>query len=164
MSKQNYFVDGTFIDRLGTLIERTLVQADCVVAPTSTPDTSISTRDAVLNITIPKIGGGTEVKEVRYFKLDLATLASFNLVKGKCNENSTVHALLPTIQRLTGIPFTTNDLEDAPVVVTGSVTEFTLPLVAKVGSKWFKGRYDLPVSRKVQLSALATLGTYMGAI
>lgn len=165
MAKQNYFVDGIFVDKLAVLLERPLVIADCVVAPSATPNAAtVSKRDAVLSITVPKVGGGTEVKPVRYYQLDLAELGNMGLVKGLCGEDTTLYALLPTLKRLTGIPFTENDLVDAPVVVTGAVTEFTLPLVAKVGSKWFKGRYDLPVLRKSLLSALATNGTYLGSI
>lgn len=165
MAKQNYFVDGTFVDKLAVLLERPLVIADCVVAATSTPNTAAaSKRDAVLSITVPKVGGGTEVKPVRYYQLDLAEMSTLALNKGLCGEDTTIHALLPTIKRLTGIPFTADDLVDAPVVVTGAVTEFTLPLVAKVGSKWFKGRYDLPVLRKSLLSTLAINGTYLGSI
>jgi hypothetical protein len=165
MAKQDFFVSGTFVDKLAVLLERPLVQADCVVAAASTPNTdTVSDRDAVLNITIPKAGGGTEVKSVRYFQLDLAGIAQLNLTKRSASEDTTIYALLPTILRITGIPFTESDLVDAPVVVTGAVTEFTLPLVAKVGSKWFKGRYDLPVLRKPTLLSLATNGTYLGSI
>lgn len=165
MAKQDFFINGTFIDRLATLLERPLVQADCVVAPTSVPNTSpITDRDAVLSITIPKAGGGTEAKEVRYYQLDLAGIANLALPKRSVSEDTTIYALIPTIRRITGIPFVESDLVDAPVVVTGTVTEFTLPLVAKVGSKWFKGRYDLPVLRKPTLLSLATSGTYLGSI
>jgi hypothetical protein len=164
MSKQNFFVDGTLIDKLGTLLGQTLVQADCVVAPTTTPNVGgASDRDVVLNITIPKAGGGTSDVVARYFQLDLANLANMFLTKRYCNEDSTIYGLLTTIRRNTGIPFTEADLVDAPVVVTGSVTEFTLPLVAKVGSKWFKGRYDLPVLRKPHLQT-AMHTNYLGSI
>jgi hypothetical protein len=164
MSKQNFFVDGTFIDKLGTLLGQTLVQADCVVAPTSTPNVGgASDRDAVLNITIPKAGGGTSTTVVRYFQLDLAGLAGLGLAKRYSSEDSTVYGLLPTIRRNTGIPFTEDDLVDGPVVVTGSVTEFTIPLVAKVGSKWFKGSYDLPVLRKPHLQT-TMFTNYLGSI
>lgn len=165
MSKQNYFVDGNFIDRLAVLLERPLVQAECTVAPTSVPNTAtVSNRDAVLDITIPLAGGGTETKGVRYYQLDLASMAAIGLPKRSVNEDTTIHALLPTIKRITGIPFTADDLVDAPVVFTGPGSDFTIPLVAKVGSKWFKGRYDLPVSRKPLLSSVAAFGTYMGSI
>lgn len=165
MAKQDFFIDGTFVDKLAVLLERPLVQANCVVAATSVPNaSSVSNRDAVLNITIPKAGGGTEAKEVRYYQLDLAGMAQLNLPKRLVGEDTTIYALLPTIRRITGIPFVESDLVDAPVVVTDAVTEFTLPLVAKVGSKWFKGRYDLPVLRKPTLLSLATSGTYLGSI
>jgi hypothetical protein len=165
MSKQNFFTDGTLIDKLGVLLERTLVQTDCVVAATTTSNVgTASNRDVALNITIPKVGGGTEVKAARYYQLDLAGIANLQLPKRLCNEDTTIYDLLPTIKRITGIPFTTDDLVDAPVVVTGAVTEFTLPLVAKVGSKWFKGRYDLPVLRKPLLSTATPYGLHMGPI
>lgn len=165
MAKQDFFIDGTFVDKLAVLLERPLVQANCVVAATSVPNaSSVSNRDAVLNITIPKADGGTEAKEVRYHQLDLAGMAQLNLPKRLVSEDTTIYALLPTIRRITGIPFTQDDLVDAPVVVTGSVSQFTLPLVAKVGSKFFKGRYDLPVLRKPTLLSATLTGAYMGSI
>lgn len=163
MAEYNYFTDGTFVAKLAAILERSLDPAQCTVAQVAKKNTSISNRDVVLEITIPKTGGGTELKEIRYNLLPIGSLANLNLTPIYCNEGLTVHQLLPTILRATGIPFTTNDLQDLPVQAGESLTDFTIPLVAKDGSRWWKGSYNLPVKRKATLRSVA-LGTHMGTL
>ena len=165
MAAYNYFTDATFVAKLSDLLERPLDPAQCTVAQVAKKNTSISNRDVVLEITIPKAGGGTELKEIRYNLHELRYISNLALTPVYCNESvgMTVHQLMPTILRATGIPFTTNDLQDLPVVVGESLTDFTIPLVAKDGSRWWKGNYDLPVKRKATLRSVA-LGTHMGTL
>lgn len=164
MSAYNYFTDATFVAKLAQLLERTLDPAQCTVAAVAAKNTAtVSTRDAVLQITIPKVGGGTEVKEIRYHRQALSGIAQLGLNKVYCSEGKTVHQLLDTIRRATGIPFVANDLQDLPVTAGASLTDFTIPLVATDTSKFWKGSYDLPVSRKATLLSVAK-ATHMGSI
>jgi hypothetical protein len=74
----------------------------------------------------------------------------------KVLEDTTIHHILPTINAITGIPFTIYDLEDLPVAAQDSLTTFTLTLQAKASSPLFKGTYTLTVGRKPALATVFT--------
>lgn len=161
---KSYFSDATFVDKLAVLLEKPLDASSCTVATSSRKNVAnVSDRDAVLEITIPAPGGTTEVKEIRYYQLDLDSLRTIPVLKRIAIEDTTIHTLLPYIRRATGLMFTEADLVDAPVVAGTDLTQFTIPLVAKVGSKFFKGKYDLPALRKPHLQT-AMVTNYLGSI
>lgn len=164
MAAYNFFTDAVLVAKLAELLERPLNAAQCTVQQVATKNVSpVSNRDVSLQITIPKAGGGTEVKEIRYNLLAISSISVFGLTPVYCNEGKTVHQLLPTIRRATGIPFVETDLEDLPVTAGESLTDFTIPLVAKEGSRWWKGTYNLPVRRKATLLSQAK-ATHMGSL
>lgn len=161
---KSFFSDATFVDKLAALLEKSLDASTCTVATTSRKNVATaSDRDAVLDITIPAVGGGTVVKEIRYNQLDLASLAGVTLIKRLAIEDTTIYTLLPYIRRSTGLMLSELDLVDGPVVAGADLNQFTIPLVAKVGSKFFKGKYDLPVLRKPHLQT-AMVTNYLGSI
>jgi hypothetical protein len=102
-------------------------------------------------------GQSTVNKKVFYNRVDLADMSKYTFpTTPAVLEDTTVHHILPALVALTGIPFTTFDLEDLPVVAQASLTTFTITLQAKATSPLFKGSYTLTVGRKAALSSVFT--------
>lgn len=151
-----YFSKATFASKVSALLGRTIALEDMVIPDTAQASTGLGTyRDTQLTVNIPAVGGGREDITVYYYKLDLSYLATLKIpVNIPFIEDTTIHYILPEIRQATGINFTTHDLEDLPVVAGESLTAFTLPLQAKLGSLMFKGQWAMPVARKVHAQTL----------
>lgn len=87
-------------------------------------------------------------RDLTYDRLNLGSLTAANLPGFQCSAYNvtTVHGLLPMLQYWTGIQFTTDDLEDTPLVDNGDNTQSTT-LTAKVGSLGWMGQASLTVTR-----------------
>lgn len=152
-----YFSDATLIAKLGELIGRTLDSADCVVDESSAINVDpSSSRDVSVNIVIPTPdSSATELRQVRYNLFDLTNIGSYPVQKHTASETQTTHQLLGAITRAVGFPITANDIIDTPCIVPDiGANEFIIPLIAKDGSKWFKGTYNLMALRTNDLDVL----------
>lgn len=87
-------------------------------------------------------------RDLTYDRLNLATLNATNLPGFKCAayNATTVHTLLPMLQYWTGIQFTTDDLEDDPLVDNGDNTQ-SVTLRAKAGSLGWIGSAPLVITK-----------------
>lgn len=154
-----YFAKAAFVAQLNTVLGRTVVAAGVTFADTASlnPGPS-SNREIQRDVSYPSADGqSTQSHKVFYNRLDLSGMSAFTFpTTTKVLEDTTIHHILPTINAITGIPFTTFDVEDLPVVAQDSLTTFTLTLQAKATSPLFKGSYVLTVGRKPALATVFT--------
>lgn len=108
----------------------------------------VTTRNTGVRVTA-KAGGPYQGKrDLTYDRLNLASLTATNLAGFQCSAYNitTVHTLLPMLKYWTGIQFTTDDLENNPLVDNGDNTS-TTTLTAKAGSLGWIGSATLIVTR-----------------
>lgn len=152
-----YFTKAGFQAHLNKLLGRTVALADLTVANSCELNPGpASKREVRIAVSFPATDGVTRENRFLYYnRMDLVELNnagySTTLV---LPEDTTVHQLLPFLQRNTGIEFTTYDLEDLPVVAQTSLSSFTLTLKAKAGSPRFKGTCEFVTGRKPTLASV----------
>jgi len=154
-----YFAKAAFVAQLNTVLGRTVAAAGVTFANTASLNPGPSSiREIQRDVSYPSADGqSTQSHKVFYNRLDLAGMSAFTFpTTTKVLEDTTIHHILPTIQAITGIPFTIYDVEDLPVVAQDSLTTFTLTLQAKASSPLFKGTYTLTVGRKPALATVFT--------
>lgn len=153
------FNKAAFVSLISTLVGRQLDPTKVTLQDQVVPSTGFGTkREVQMVVTFPDAAGtGTQTKTIYYYRRDLKDLETLILNKGTMfDEDTTVHKVLVQLERHTGIPFTTFDLEDDPVVAQESLTNFTIMLRAKAGAPYYKGSCTLTVGRKPLTSSLFT--------
>jgi hypothetical protein len=103
-------------------------------------------------------------RDLTYDRLNLGSLNATNLPGFKCSAYNvtTVYTLLPMLQYWTGIQFTTDDLEDAPLVDNGDDTH-SVTLTAKTTSLGWIGTAPLTITKgAAPLDALITVTSLNG--
>lgn len=108
----------------------------------------VTTRNTVVRVTAKAGSPYQGTRQITYDRLDLAKLTAVNLAGFQCAAYNvtTLYNLLPMLQYWTGIQFTTDDLEDAPLVDNGDSTQ-TVLVKAKAGSLGWIGTATLTVTR-----------------
>lgn len=161
-----YFAKAAFVTMLNAVVGRTLDPTKVTFGNTAALSTGFGTnREIQRDAAYPSADGlSTLNHKVFYNRLDLAGLSAYTFPTTTAMlEDTTVHHILPAIVAMTGIPFTTYDVEDLPVTAQTSLTTFALTLQAKVDSPLFKGSYVLTVGRKPALLTLFT-STNLGSV
>jgi hypothetical protein len=108
----------------------------------------VTSRNTGVRITAVPGGPYQGKRDLTYDRLSLGTLNATNFPGFKCSAYNvtTVHGLLPMLRYWTGIQFTTDDLEDDPLVDNGNNTQ-SVTLRAKAASLGWIGSAPLVVSK-----------------
>lgn len=125
----------------------------------------VTTHNTALRVTAKDGGAYQGTKVLTYDRLKLNDLIDANIPGFKVSAYTadTVYTLFPMIQYWTGIQFTTDDLNDAPLVDNGDNT-MTAVLSAKPGSVGWIGNLSIvvtkgsaPIDELIQVTALPGL-------
>lgn len=150
-----FFTKAAMVGYISDVIGRVLDPATVTISQASASQGFGTNREVEIEASYPSADGqSTITKKFFYFRTDLSNVASMGLpTKVPMHESANVHYLLKYINELSGLNLTIEDVEDlSPVIDDGNLATFTIPLVAKPGSWWFKGSYDLKVGRKPHIS------------